>query len=198
MSATKADAGEVESWLHEHGNYLFRYAYMRLRHEEMARDTVQDTLTAAWQARGGFEGRASVRTWLVGILKHKITDQIRRQVRERKSNEQVQSDPTSDFFDAGGAWRQPPRDWRADPEQLIEDKQFLQVLNDCIGNLSSQQREVFTLRELNGESTQTVCNACGISTTNLHVIMHRARLALRRCLEMHWFGRQGEKESKET
>jgi len=176
------------AWLDEHGDYLYRYALFRLGEEETARDMVQETLIAAWKARDGFRGDSSRRTWLVGILKHKITDHVRHQIRHRQLADVLEHDPTSEFFDERGHWRQPVRAWGDDPEALAGNREFLKVLHACIQALSGQHRQVFTLRELEGEDTETICKACDITPTNLHVIMHRARLALRRCLEHNWFG----------
>jgi len=177
----------AEEWLALYGDYLYRYALFRLSNEEIARDMLQDTLIAAWKAKKNFRGDSSVRTWLVGILKHKITDHIRKQIRDRSLATRLEVDPTSDFFDANGQWQQPVHGWADDPERLSSNQDFLKTLNTCVAKLSDQHRHVFTLRELNGETTDVICNACDITPTNLHVIMHRARLVLRECLEKMWF-----------
>jgi len=191
MQGTTSNRQEVEAWLTEHGDYLYRYAMLRLRNEDLARDMVQETMLAAWRASQGFRAESSVRTWLVGILKHKITDHIRKQIRDRRLMEHVESDPTSEYFDSQGHAKNTSFRWDSNPESLIQDRQFLKILSSCVSNLSEQQKMVFTLRELNGEDTETTCNACGISSTNMHVIMHRARLMLRTCLGKNWFGRKG-------
>ncbi len=177
---------DVDLWLKEHGDYLYRYALFRLSSEELARDMVQETLIAAWKA--SFHGDSSLRTWLVGIMKHKIIDHVRKEIRTRQLSESLETDPTSTFFDHTGHWNQPPQGWHDDPEALSSNRQFSKVLQGCVGALPDIQKHVFTLREMNGEDTQSVCNSCDISPTNLHVIMHRARLALRNCLEKNWFG----------
>jgi RNA polymerase sigma-70 factor (TIGR02943 family) len=183
------EAHELEQWLDEHGDYLYRYAIVRLgQHDaEAARDAVQETLIAAWRGREGFQGGSSVRTWLTGILKHKIIDHIRKQVRERELGNELESDPTSAYFNEDGGWKEAPQPWQGDPESLCLDAQFSEVLMRCIDNLPEKQRHIFSLRELSGESSETVCKDSGISATNLHVIIHRARLALRKCLELNWF-----------
>jgi len=193
MMEKTLDSNAAMVWLSEHGDYLFRYALMRLRDEEQARDAVQETLLAAWRANAGFRGDSSIRTWLVGILKHKITDQIRKQIRDRRLNEDMEADPTSSFFNPTGGWASPPGEWQGNPEQLARNSQFRKTLMMCISRLPDMQKEVFSLRELAGEDSQTICKACNITTTNLHVIMHRARMALRACLEQHWFN--GERSS---
>jgi len=182
------DDSEIELWLREYGDYLFRYALFRVSNHEVARDMVQETLIAAWKAKANFRGDSSLRTWLIGIMKHKITDYIRKEIRTRNLSDALENDPTSSFFDSTGHWQQPVQGWNDDPERLTSNQEFLKVLHGCIGKLPDQHRDVFTLRELNGEDTESVCKSCDISSTNLHVIMHRARLALRQCLEINWFG----------
>jgi len=192
MPGKKITKQDVERWLAEHGDYLFRYAMLRLRNEELARDIVQETMLAGWKASQGFRADSSVRTWLVGILKHKITDYIRKQIRERRLMQHVESDPTSEYFDNHRRSQNASIRWNSNPETLVHDKQFLITLSGCVAKLSEQQQLVFTLRELNGEDTKSVCNTCGISSTNMHVIMHRARLMLRKCLKENWFECKGE------
>jgi len=176
----------VEVWLNEHGDYLYRYALFRVSNEELARDMVQETLIAAWKAE--FRGASSVRTWLVGIMKHKIIDHVRKDIRKRKINEEAESDPTSHWFSGDGRWAEAPRAWSDNPEALSENSQFREVLHDCIGKLPEKQRSAFSMRELAGEDSKSVCNELDVTPTNLHVMMHRARMALRSCLDMHWFG----------
>jgi len=194
MTDRENEAGRnVDHWLSEHGDYLYRYASFRLSDAEAARDMVQETLIAAWKARENFRGDSSARTWLVGIMKHKITDHVRKEIRTRNLSEAAESDPTSHWFNADGSWAEAPRAWADNPEELSENNQFREVLHDCIGKLPDNQRSVFSMRELAGEDSDTVCNEMDITPTNLHVMMHRARMALRRCLEMNWFG--GAKQS---
>ncbi len=176
-------------WLDEHGDYLYRYALARIRDEAQAADLVQETLLAAWQARERFSGGSNLRTWLVGILKHKIVDQIRREIRAREGMDALERDPTSDWFDDSGRWTEHPVPWRDDPARLLENRQFMDVLRTCLDGVPKRQRRAFELREIAGESPEEICKAMDITPTNLHVLIHRARLALRKCLEIHWFGR---------
>ncbi len=179
----------AESWLQEHGDYLFKFAISRIRDEEIAVDLVQETLLAAWKGQHGFKNQSSLRTWLVGILKHKITDHIRREIRRRELSHAVENDPTSAFFNAGGHWQEPPDQWRSNPESLLGNDEFHATLQQCMDELPPRQQQVFHLREIVGEDTDFICNALDITPTHLHVLIHRARLALRRCLECNWFGR---------
>jgi len=179
---------DAQEWLSDHGDYLYGYAMSRLRDDELAADLVQETLLAAWKGRHNFKGDSSLRTWLTGILKHKITDHIRAEIRKRNLNDAVESDPTSAWFGADGAWNEAPRAWSDNPEQLCRNEQFRTVLQACMERLPEKQRLVFEMRELAGDDSDTICNTLEVSSTNLHVLIHRARLALRGCLEKNWFG----------
>jgi len=187
-SSAKPDH-DAELWLGEHGDYLYRYAMSRLHQADIAADMVQETLLAAWKGRKNFKGDSTTRTWLVGILKHKIIDHIRKEIRDRNLTDAVEHDPTSAYFDSDGTWGEAPRAWRENPEDLCQSDQFHQILESCIGKLPEKQQLVFRLRELTGEDTESVCNTCEITSTNLHVLLHRARLALRKCLELNWLGK---------
>jgi len=180
---------DPHSWLNEHGDYLYRFAMSRLHNEDIAADMLQETLLAGWKGFDKFTGQSSIRTWLVSILKHKIIDHIRREIRGRNLHEAIESDPTSAYFNANGSWNEAPRAWRENPEDLISNEQFHKTLESCIDKLPEKQQIVFRMRDITGEDSETTCKTCDITSTHLHVLLHRARLALRTCLNMHWFGR---------
>lgn len=178
-------------WLAQHGDALFRYAFQRLRDRAQAEDLVQETLLAALQARHGFGGRSTERTWLVGILKHKLIDFLRKNAHEQPFGELAENDTemADTLFDAGGRWKIPPSDWGS-PADTLEQKQFWKVFADCLAGLPARQAQVFALCEFDGLDSAEVCKAFGVTATNVWVMLHRARLGLRQCLETRWFGRQ--------
>ncbi|WP_415879745.1 sigma-70 family RNA polymerase sigma factor [Methylomonas sp. TEB] len=181
-----------ETLLAEHRPVLFRYALLQLKDNELADDAVQETLLAAWQASANFEGRAGLRTWLIGILKHKIADHWRRTAREVVSAEFDQIDNDEDdsdedaFFMNNGHWNGGPSTWN-DPEAALKQQEFWTIYETCHNNLPAKMAQVFMLRELVGLDTDEVCREAGISDANYWVTMHRARLRLRECLEIRWF-----------
>jgi RNA polymerase sigma-70 factor (ECF subfamily) len=192
MPTPKKDPrSDPERWLDEHGNYLFGYAVTRLRDRALAEDMVQETLLAAIQGRDRFEGRSSERTWLVGILKHKILDHIRRKNREIPVTEVVGPDESIDvLFDERGKWKYGPSAWADDPELSVTEKEFWTAFIRCLEKLPGHLGQVFALRELEGFERSEIRNLLGLTSTNLGVILHRARMRLRRCLEVNWFGEE--------
>jgi RNA polymerase sigma-70 factor (ECF subfamily) len=184
-------------WLDEHGDYLYKYALFRLRDGAAAEDAVQETFLAAIKAYARFEGRGSERTWLVGILKHKITDHFRKSIREAPIGETEHDDGPehAEFFTRTDGWDNhwntdyAPTEWHSTPEQLVEQTDFWRVFNDCLSPLPARTASAFTFREIDGLTSEEICELLNISVNNLWVILHRARLHLRNCLEVNWFKR---------
>ena len=178
-------------WLQDHGDTLYRYALRRLHNSAHAEDAVQETLLAAFQARASYSGRASEKTWLIGILKHKIIDFIRKQVRESTVDDiNALSDAAADGgidaqFDARGHWIHPPQDW-GNPVKALQDHQFIEIFEHCLGRLKPVHAQIFSLKELTGQSIDEICKELDITATNCSVILYRARMGLRRCLENRW------------
>lgn len=171
---------KVAEWLREHGDYLYGHAIKKVHDKDIAFDLVQETLLGAWKAK--FNGDSTERTWLIGILKHKIIDYIRKQIRERELVSALKNDPCSDYFDEDGSCLETQHNINDIPEYRMRNNQLQQHLMQCISTLNEQQRTIFILREINGESTENICQTYDITSSNLHVIMHRARLALCKCL----------------
>jgi len=183
---TPAEALELE----KHRPQLLRFALMQLRDPGSAEDAVQETLVAALQGAGGFAGQSSVRTWLIGILKHKIIDHLRRTAREKPLEGLPEELDLSDFeaiFAEDGHWREAPADW-GNPDQSLEQARFFQALERCLEGLPPNTARAFMLREVMGLETAEICKELKISTSNCWVMLYRARMSLRQCLDMNWFG----------
>jgi RNA polymerase sigma-70 factor (TIGR02943 family) len=178
-------------WVDAHGDSLFRYALIRIRDRSLAEDLVQETLLAAFRGRESFSGRSSERTWLVGILKNKIADHFRRKAREGSRDELfLRENLGAGPFDGRGHWKNGPADWGTDPADRVRQADFLEQLRRCLSDLPASQASAFTLREIDGMTSGEICKILEISETNLWVILHRARMRLRACLETNWFGRK--------
>lgn len=185
MNSVNADAVAIER---ERG-YLLRYARLQLRNPSQAEDAVQETLLAALEGIGRFSGQSSLRTWLTGILKHKIIDQLRRGAREQPLNtdqDRSEADVVDALFAADGHWREFPADW-GNPEAALENSRFRTAFELCLQRLPERTARVFAMREVMEMPTEEICQELQITATNCWVMLHRARLILRECLEQTWF-----------
>ena len=186
---------QSDNWVDQYGDALFRYALFRIRDTQVAEDLVQETFLAGLLAWKSFAGRSSVKTWLFGILKHKIIDYIRKSIRERPEEDVAALSALSDlpFFNETGTWKSGPAQWTTDPDLLYQQQEFWQVLQGCLSELAPRLQQAFTLRELDGISIAEICNILQVSATNGGVMLHRARVRMRDCLEMHWVAGDREK-----
>jgi len=176
----KSFAARVE----EERPYLLRYASLQLRDSHAAEDAVQEALVAALAGEASFAGRSNLRTWLTGILKHKIVDAIRRSSRDPEPLPE-----TAEFdalFDETGHWGEPPAAW---PENSLEQKQFFAVLEKCLAALPAKTAQAFMMREHMGFDTDEICQEIRVTPTHCWVLLYRARMALRECLQTNWFGK---------
>ncbi|MBX7247158.1 MAG: sigma-70 family RNA polymerase sigma factor [Candidatus Sumerlaeaceae bacterium] len=182
--------------LEEHGDYLYRFALSRLRNEDVAQDVVQETLLAALKSRPNFDARSSERTWLIGIMKHKIADHYRKTSRETPMSDLESPDEAVDGrFNFVGHWRGSPAEWSAAPDTLVQEKDFHRTLRGCLDKLPGKLADVFTLRDMEEMPSEEICEKLGITPTNLYASLHRARFRLRECLEYNWFGKTAGKGS---
>lgn len=188
MTTNPDGLGDINLWLADHGDMLFRYALMKVRDEDLAKDLVQETLLAAWKSRSSFEGRSAEKTWLVAILKNKLVDHFRRSSRELPfaDPEQADAEGEDDYFVEDGHFALSPGAW-GNPERSLENAQFWKVFESCLDQLRPAQRSAFVMREVHGQETAEICKELEITESNLWVLMHRARLSLRQCLDMQWF-----------
>jgi len=181
---------EIES----HRPYLLRYALSQLRDGQQAEEAVQEALLAALESIGTFGGKSSLRTWLTSILRFKVIDLQRRGVAERvhvpldEEGESGDEAWLDELFDATGHWREAPQAW-SNPEASLEQRRFWEAFERCLDRLPKAGSRVFFKREVLGEETDAICKDEGITASNCWVILHRSRIALRACLEKHWFGK---------
>jgi RNA polymerase sigma-70 factor (ECF subfamily) len=191
--ADAAAAAKFAALIHTHRGYLLRVAVLQLRDADLAEDVVQDTLVAALQGADGFSGRSSIKTWLTGILKHKIVDAIRKKGREPVTSsldEECRLDDFDAMFDESGHWDNPPATW-GDPEAQLSRLQFFEIVDFCLEKLPPNTARVFMMREVMELDGAEICKELRITSTNLWVILYRARVALRQCLEQNWFAQSG-------
>ena len=185
-----ATSDEFRKQLETSRPYLLRYASLQLRDAAAAEDAVQEALVAALAGEASFAGRANLRTWLTGILKHKIVDAIRRQAREpvvwAEADEEVAD--FDEHFTERGHWNERPAAW-GNPDGALEQSQFFRALEMCFERLPERTARVFMMREHLGAETGEICKELGITPTHCWVMLYRARMTLRECLQQTWFAK---------
>ena len=183
-----------EEQLIEHRSYLIRFARLQLRNDDWAEDAVSETLLAALSRPQSFGNRSQLKTWLVGILKHKVVDLIRSNARfvtladTPADEEGDELDRLS--FKVDGHFSEMPNDW-GNPDKTLQQVQFFKVLDACMERLPPALGRLFLMREWLELSSKEVCKELSLTPTNLYVQLHRARLRLQECLNIHWFGKDG-------
>lgn len=183
---------DVANWLAEHGDALFRYAMKRVGDRDLAEDLVQDTFVAALRAADDFQGRSQVQTWLIGILRHKIADHMRKLARQRQRDAKHREESVQSDVFHNGHWRVGLKPWpnhaiAADPAQSVEMQEFWSVLDSCREKLPAKLAAAFRMRDLEQLPMADICETLEITATNLSVRLHRARVLLRECLDQNWF-----------
>jgi len=189
----KNNSLEPQNWVKNYSDYLYNFAYYRVNKQELAEDLVQDTFLAGISARDTFKGQASEKTWLVSILKNKIIDHYKKASTKNETPLQLNTyeAPSYDhFFDKKrmGHWQKDtsPKDWGDSTESLAETKEFYNILEKCTAALPAKWQGVFKMSLLDDKDSGLVCKEFELSSSNFWVIMHRAKLQIRECLEKNW------------
>tara|TARA_R110001583_G_scaffold52804_4_gene163547 strand:- start:344 stop:910 length:567 start_codon:yes stop_codon:yes gene_type:complete len=175
------------NWIKLHSDYLFNYTISRINNHDLAKDLVQDTFFAALKAMDNFQGKASERTWLIAILKRKIIDYYRK-INSAKGKAEVKMNFYSDG-DREGEWieERVPNSWNNEIEKNIENNELSIALEKCIDYLPEKYAMVFKMKTIQQFETEDICKELDITSSNLWVIIHRARTQLRKCMEDNWF-----------
>ena len=180
-----------ERWVNEYGDYLYRYAWSRLRDENAADEVVQETFLAGIRFQDRFKGEGVERAWLLGILKRKLIDHIRMRNRyDRDESYADTNDPSVQLFDQKGNWR--AESFAAGtPDGQLESKEIWDVVRNCLQHIPKGQADVFLLSVMEEMDSDQICRELDISPSNLWVRLHRARLALAKCVGARWFQDEG-------
>lgn len=187
-TAPNQKISDPKQWVDQYGDYLYAFALSRVRDPIVAEEVVQETFLAALGAKSQFKQQSSEKTWFTGILKHKIIDYFRKRTREKNHfRSELPESPIDTAFNKNGKWQEKPVRWAENPHELYKQKEFMAVLYFCLAQLPERQSNVFTRREMDGLSTDEICKLYDISATNCWVILHRARMVLRDCVEKKWF-----------
>lgn len=171
---------------------MLKFATQQLSDSQLAEDAVQEALIGALRNVGSFGRRAALKSWVFAILKNKIADVLRQKQRlidiSSLMHEDDEEEDFSALFNANGFWQadERPVAW-ANPEESVRESQFWLVFETCLENLPGNQARVFMMREFIELDSPEICSTVGITVSNLNVMLHRARLRLRECLENRWF-----------
>jgi len=179
---------DAKKWVNEYSDMLYRYALPRVNDSEVAKDIVQDTFLAAWRNYDNFKGEISEKNWLFTILKNKIIDHFRK-ASTRLTDSLPNIADGDPYFDNEEHWTavSAPQNWNADTDSVIDRKQFYEVLAKCKSMLKEIQNIVFTMKYIDGLESDDICKELNITSSNYWVLIHRAKLQLRSCLEKNWF-----------
>ena len=176
-----------DNWVDEYGDYLFRYAVSRLRDDNAAEEVVQETFLAGIRFQHRYTGDGTERAWLLGILKRKLIDHIRRRTRyDRDGVSDGSHDPSEKLFDRNGNWKNGAFA-SATPDGQVASREIWNVVKDCLKRLPQGQADVFVLSVMEEMTSEEICQELQITPSNLWVRLHRARLALAQCVGTRWF-----------
>lgn len=197
-------SGEVElyvldpaSWVDNHGDYLYRYAWSRLRDTNAAEEVVQETFLAGIRFQDRYNGKGAERAWLLGILKRKLVDYVRMRARFNRDGMAADgNDPTVQMFDGQGNWKAGALRFDL-PDRHMESMELWDVVKGCLSHLPTGQADVFVLSVMENMDSDQICRELDITPSNLWVRLHRARLALARCVGSKWLDQQPEAEESD-
>jgi RNA polymerase sigma-70 factor (TIGR02943 family) len=201
VAENKTPGLEPERWIERYADYLYSFAYARLRKQEVAEDLVQDTFFSALRARDSFLNNASEKTWLVSILKRKVIDYYRKKSTQNELNifdrPAKGEEGSNDYFfqdktaAVPGHWAESavPLTWKKDFETSVESDEFYDIVKNCMTKLPEKTAAAFTLKNMDGLDTDEICKELNITPSNYWVMMHRAKLILRHCMEQNWFNK---------
>lgn len=191
MQILKLNMLHPENWISLYADYLLNYAFFRVRNRELAEDLMQETFISALKSQDTYNGTANEKTWLTAILKNKIIDYYRSKLnKQTKITDSIDNNTNNDFFNAddGFHWfeKKQPHNWN-NTDKTIESDEFNKILLHCMKKMPEKLSAVFSLKYLDDEATENICKELGITSSNYWVMMHRAKLQLRECLEINWF-----------
>lgn len=179
---------DPEKWVDNYGDYLYNYAYARVQSKEVSEDLVQETFIAGLKGKTSFQGRSTEITWLISILKRKVIDYYRKM----SSKKEISSSEFSMPFQKDGVWEghwimeRAPKTWKTDLDDPLNQKEFRDILDKCLAHLPDKWKAVFVLKFIEDLNSKEICKELECTPSNLWVMLHRARLKLRDCIELNW------------
>lgn len=177
-----------QQWVKNYSDQLLRFAFLRTNNLEFAKDLVQETFLAGLRNVATYKGDISEKNWLFFILKNKIIDHYRKKANSLVTDIESLLEKSADYFDEAGHWKEPayPKEWGINYNDHVEKEEFYEILNACTQKLSELMRIVFVMKYLDEKESDEICKELEITSSNYWVIIHRAKLQMRRCLEKNW------------
>lgn len=178
-----------QQWVDLYADDLYAYALKIIPHPDQAENLIQETFLAALKSKDSFKGNSAEKTWLIGILRHKITDHLRAKYRETPVSNLAPEDVSVEaFFDQiNGAVKKNPGSWDIQTDQLLNKEEFWKTFEDCLKRLPPKTAEAFSLSNMEEMKAKEICKVLNVTPTNLWSLLHRARIQLRQCLQINWF-----------
>lgn len=173
-----------------HRQLLFKLAMVQLQDAASADDVVQETILAALLGRAGFRQQASLKTWLISILRFKVLDTLRSRRRyvlapASEAGDDYDVAVFDALFDGSGCWIDSKDAW-ADPQSTAERSAFFNVLEACLARLPERTSRAFMMREWLEMEPNEIQSLLNVSPSNLRILLYRARMQLRLCMDMNW------------
>jgi len=167
---------------------LYRFAFSKTRNQVISEDLVQETFMVLIAKKDSFRGESSPKTWLISILKNKISDYYRKKMRDKISDKDI-SDHTESFDDTD-KWSNDHKPFVFEDEgHLLDNPDFNLIFNNCIDSLPEIWSSVVRLKYIDPKKSKEICKELNITDTNLWQIVHRAKLKLKDCLQINWINK---------
>ena len=184
----KSEDVNPSEWVNKYGDFLYIYAYSRVQSKELSEDLVQETFLSALKGLGSFRGESTVQTWLTSILRRKVIDHYRKMSTKKETVASQFASPFQNEDANEGHWilERTPKDWHSETEDPLRQDEFQKILELCLSLLPDKWKSVFMLKVLEEMQSDEVCKEIGCTASNLWVIIHRAKLQLRECIEIKW------------
>ena len=176
-------------WVNDYSDALYGFTLQRITDKDIAKDLLQETFLSAWKNVDNYNAQASVKTWLTTILKNKIIDHYRKNNKRETEDIATSIDGKDVFFDTNDHWAKGfhPQDWNASKESNLETKEFYKILRSCKAKLKDLQSQVFTMKYIDDIGSEEICKVLRLTSSNYWVLISRAKVQLRACLEANWF-----------
>jgi RNA polymerase sigma-70 factor (ECF subfamily) len=188
----KKDLLQPSNWVALHGDYLYSIAMLKTGNEQTAQDLVQDTFLSAIKAKDSFAGNSSERTWLTVILNNKVIDYYRKKDVLKNADDYLADTDASfhqHFFETDpaqyGHWKADaaPQDWGQQADRKLLQQEFQRILRYCISKLPTKLVPAFMAKFVDDQDAEKICKDLQISSSNYWVMIHRAKVLMRTCLE---------------